>query len=114
MSVVERLADLQYRALDRARHAGAFEVAREAGTATSFASLRGARQCLLVTFRRSGEARNRAMWGRNVLPLNPVASITLDQEPPASRIESARRTWSMSASGRCGDLQAWRRNSSSV
>ena len=56
MSVVERLADLQYRALDRARHAGAFEVAREAGTATSFASLRGARQCLLVTFKRSGEA----------------------------------------------------------
>ena len=35
------------------------------------------------------------MWGRNVLPLKPVASITLDQEPRASRIESARRTWSI-------------------
>jgi PPOX class probable F420-dependent enzyme len=55
MTLVERLADLQYRALDRARHRRAFEVAHEPGTATSFDSLRGARQCLIVTVKRSGE-----------------------------------------------------------
>jgi uncharacterized protein len=55
LSVLERLADLQYRALDRARHPGAFEAAQRPAGAEDFESLRGARQCLLVTFKRSRE-----------------------------------------------------------
>jgi len=50
-----RLMAAQYKVFDRARHRRAFEVAREPGTADDFGALRGARQCLLVTFRRSGE-----------------------------------------------------------
>jgi PPOX class probable F420-dependent enzyme len=46
---------LQYKVFDRARHRRAFEVAREPGTAHDFAHFRGARQALLVTFKRSGE-----------------------------------------------------------
>ena len=93
MSVVERLADLQYRALDRARHAGAFEVAREAGTATSFASLRGARQCLLVTFKRSGEAEAAVArnWSAAMRPLErgldllPIETVYVEVVPVDGR-----------------------------
>ena len=46
---------LQYRFYDRMRHRRAFEIAREEGTAQDFQSLRKARQCLVVTFKRSGE-----------------------------------------------------------
>ena len=48
--------DLQYKVYDRARHPRAFEVAREEGTARDFSGLAGARQALVVTFKRSGEA----------------------------------------------------------
>jgi PPOX class probable F420-dependent enzyme len=48
--------DLQYRVLDRGRHPRAFEAAREPGAAHDFSALRGARQALVVTFKRSGEA----------------------------------------------------------
>jgi PPOX class probable F420-dependent enzyme len=46
---------VQYKLFDRMRHPRAFEVAREEGTAGDLAAFRGARQCLLVTFKRSGE-----------------------------------------------------------
>lgn len=52
---MSKLMDAQYRLYDRMRHPRAFEVAREEGTATDFSALRGARQALLVTFKRSGE-----------------------------------------------------------
>ena len=52
---MKRVVDLQYRLLDRMRHRKAFEIARRPGTATDFDGFRGARQCLLVTFKRSGE-----------------------------------------------------------
>jgi PPOX class probable F420-dependent enzyme len=52
---MRRLVDLQYRALERVRHRRAGEVARRPGTSVDFSGLRGARQCLLVTFKRSGE-----------------------------------------------------------
>jgi uncharacterized protein len=55
MSFTERAADLQYRMLDRLRHRRAFEVADQPGTAPDFEGLRGARQGLVVTFKRSGE-----------------------------------------------------------
>jgi PPOX class probable F420-dependent enzyme len=41
---------------DRMRHRRAFEVAGEQGTHADFEDLRGARQCLIVTFKRSGDA----------------------------------------------------------
>jgi uncharacterized protein len=52
---MRRLVDLQYRVLDRMRHREAFEVGRRPGTAADLDGLRGARQCLVVTFKRSGE-----------------------------------------------------------
>ena len=52
---MSKLMDAQYRVYDRMRHRRAFEVAREPGTAADFSALRGARQALVVTFKRSGE-----------------------------------------------------------
>lgn len=46
---------LQYKLFDRLRHPRAFELAREHGTAQGFEGFRGARQALVVTFKRSGE-----------------------------------------------------------
>jgi uncharacterized protein len=56
MTFLERLADLQYRALDRLRDPHALEAVARPATAVGFGHLRGARQCLVVTFKRSGEA----------------------------------------------------------
>jgi PPOX class probable F420-dependent enzyme len=50
-----RIMAAQYKVFHLIRHNGALEVAREEGTATDFDHFRGARQCLLVTFKRSGE-----------------------------------------------------------
>ena len=52
---MKRLVDFQYRLFDRMRDRRAFEVARRRGTAADFDGFRGARQCLVVTFKRSGE-----------------------------------------------------------
>jgi PPOX class probable F420-dependent enzyme len=51
---MSKVMDLQYKLFDRARHPRALEAAREAGTAPDFSTLRGARQALVVTFKRSG------------------------------------------------------------
>ena len=50
-----RVMALQYKLYDRMRHRRAFEVAREQGTEGDLQGLRNARQCLVVTFKRSGE-----------------------------------------------------------
>jgi PPOX class probable F420-dependent enzyme len=55
MSFTSRVADLQYRMLDRMRDREAFEVGRRPGTAADFEGMGDARQCLVVTFKRSGE-----------------------------------------------------------
>jgi PPOX class probable F420-dependent enzyme len=55
LSVPSRFMALQYRLYDRVRHRRAFEVARQPGEARSFDGFRGARQALMVTFKRSGE-----------------------------------------------------------
>jgi PPOX class probable F420-dependent enzyme len=52
---MRRLIDLNYRVLERARHRGALEVGSGPATAGDFAGLRGSRQCLVVTYKRSGE-----------------------------------------------------------
>jgi PPOX class probable F420-dependent enzyme len=54
-SLLSRFTALQYKVLDGLRHPRAFEVASQPGTEADFAGLRGARQCLVVTFKRSGE-----------------------------------------------------------
>ncbi|HEX2084436.1 MAG TPA: hypothetical protein VHF89_02025, partial [Solirubrobacteraceae bacterium] len=54
-SLASRYMALQNKLFDRMRHRRAFEAARDPGTATDFAHFRGARQCVVVTFRRSGE-----------------------------------------------------------
>jgi PPOX class probable F420-dependent enzyme len=48
--------DLQYKVYDGVRHPRAFEVARKPGAAVDFSALRDARQALVVTFKRSGQA----------------------------------------------------------
>ena len=52
---MSRLMNLQYRLLNRLRHPDAFEVGSRTATAEDFESLRTARQCLVVTFKESGE-----------------------------------------------------------
>jgi PPOX class probable F420-dependent enzyme len=46
---------VEYKLLHRMRHRRAFETAQEHGAATDFADFHSARQCLIVTFKRSGE-----------------------------------------------------------
>ena len=50
-----RLMALQYKVFDRVRHPSAYEAAEQTGTAADFEALRGARQCVVVTFKRSGD-----------------------------------------------------------
>ncbi len=54
-SLTHRFMAVQNRLFDRLRHRRAFEAAREEGTASDFAHFRRARQCVVVTFRKSGE-----------------------------------------------------------
>ena len=56
MSLLSRASAIQYKVLDAIRHRGAFEIAKREGVVGDFSSFRGARQCLLITFKRSGEA----------------------------------------------------------
>ena len=55
LSLPSRLMALQYKVFDRARHRRAYQAAGQAGTARDFGGLRDARQCVVVTFKRSGE-----------------------------------------------------------
>ena len=50
-----RIMAAQYKVFDRVRHRRAFEVAGQRGTAGDFSGFAGARQCLLVTFKRAGD-----------------------------------------------------------
>lgn len=53
--LVERIGALYFRGMDKLRDRRAFEVADRAPTGHDFARFDTARQCLLVTYRRSGE-----------------------------------------------------------
>jgi PPOX class probable F420-dependent enzyme len=55
LGLASRIMALQYRLYDRLRHPRAFEVAGRPGIGGDFSGFRAARQCLLVTFRGSGE-----------------------------------------------------------
>lgn len=50
-----RFMALQYKLYDNWRHRGAYEVAETPGTATDLSDLEKGRQCLFVSFKRSGE-----------------------------------------------------------
>ena len=54
--MIERLVDMQNRFYDRMRHREAFRAAGEPGSAGDFEGFRGHHYCLVVTFKRSGEA----------------------------------------------------------
>jgi PPOX class probable F420-dependent enzyme len=54
-ALLDRVEALQNKFLDAIRHQGAFEIARRPGVTEDFSSFRGRRQCLLVTFKRSGD-----------------------------------------------------------
>jgi PPOX class probable F420-dependent enzyme len=53
--MIAKFVKLQYRLLDRLRHAEAFRAARQQPTAGDFEALRDHHYCLLVSFRRSGQ-----------------------------------------------------------
>jgi PPOX class probable F420-dependent enzyme len=87
MGLVDRAADLQNRFLDRLRHRDAFSVARQEGTAADFSSLRGARQCLLISFRRSGEpVPSPVNFG-----LSPQGLVYFRCEPESAKVKRMRR-----------------------
>lgn len=51
----QQAAARSFRLMDRGRHAKAFEAAQQEPTGTDFGEFGGLRQCLLVSYRRSGE-----------------------------------------------------------
>jgi uncharacterized protein len=78
---------LQYKVNDAMRHPRAFQVAGERGTTHDFESLRGSRQCLLVTFKRSGEpVPTPVNFG-----LSPEGSLYFRSEPQVAKIRRLRR-----------------------
>ncbi|HWX73857.1 MAG TPA: PPOX class F420-dependent oxidoreductase [Solirubrobacteraceae bacterium] len=58
----DRLTGLSNRMYDRMRDPAAFTAARGEATAHGFAALRGAKYCLLVSYRRSGEPVPTPVW----------------------------------------------------
>jgi uncharacterized protein len=58
----ERLVKASDRMYDRLRDPAAFTAARGEASAPDFAALRGAKYCLLVTYRRSGEPVPTPVW----------------------------------------------------
>ena len=55
LPLISRIMALNWKLLDRLRHRSAFEVAKRPPTGLSFDALGGAHQCLVVTYKRSGE-----------------------------------------------------------
>jgi uncharacterized protein len=62
MSFGKRLVELSDRFYDRMRHRDAFAAARGEATAQGFDALRGAKYCLLISYRRSGEPVPTPVW----------------------------------------------------
>jgi uncharacterized protein len=82
-----RLMALQYRFFDRVRHRRANEAAGQHGTAQDFEALRGARQCVVVSFMRSGEPVPTAVnFG-----LSDDGKLYFRSEPHTAKIKRIRR-----------------------
>ena len=87
MSFLARASAVQYKFLDAIRHGGAFEAANREGVVGDFSSFRGARQCLLITFRRSGEAvPSPVNFG-----LSDDGTLYLRSEPDVAKVKRLRR-----------------------
>lgn len=84
---MSRLMDAQYKVYDRMRHPRAFEVAGRLGTAHDFSALRGARQALVVTFKRTGTpVPTPVNFG-----LDDEGRLYFRSEPHVSKISRIRR-----------------------
>jgi PPOX class probable F420-dependent enzyme len=84
---VSRFMALQYKINDGMRHRRAFEVAGRRGTAHDFESLRGSHQCLVVTFKRSGQpVPTPVNFG-----LSPDGRLYFRSEPQVAKIRRLRR-----------------------
>ncbi|MGB7588649.1 MAG: PPOX class F420-dependent oxidoreductase [Solirubrobacterales bacterium] len=80
--------NLQYRLLNRLRHPDAFEVGSRTATAEDFESLRGARQCLVVSFKESGEpAPTPVNCG-----LSKAGRLYFRSEPETGKVKRIRHT----------------------
>jgi PPOX class probable F420-dependent enzyme len=86
LSLPSRLMALQYKVNDRMRHRRAYAVASQPVGARDFSAFAGARQALLVTFKRSGEAVP--------TPVNvglDGGKLYFRSEPHASKVRRLRR-----------------------
>jgi hypothetical protein len=85
--LLSRLMAVQYRVYDRMRSRRAFEVAGREGSAPDFTGFRGSHQCLLVTFKRSGEpVPSPVNFG-----LSGNATLYFRSEPHTSKVLRAGR-----------------------
>jgi PPOX class probable F420-dependent enzyme len=85
-SLGQRIVKLSDRFYDRMRHPAAHAAAREQPTASGFDALRGAKYCLLVTFRRSGEPVPTPVW----FGLDAEGSLYAHTEADAAKVKRVR------------------------
>jgi uncharacterized protein len=81
-----RIMAVQYKVFHAIRHPQALDAARRPGTASDFITFEGARQCLFVSFKRSGEPVP--------TPVNFALSdgqLYLRSEPHVAKIKRLRR-----------------------
>jgi len=87
VGIIDRAANLQNRFLDRLRHRESFSVARQQGIEADFSSLRGARQCLLISFKRSGDpVPSPVNFG-----LSPEGLLYFRCEPESAKVKRMQR-----------------------
>jgi uncharacterized protein len=82
----ERLAKLSDRLYDQMRHRDAYTAARGEATARRFDALRGHKYCLLVTYRRSGEAVPTPVW----FGLDAEGRLYVRTETDAAKVKRIR------------------------
>ena len=82
----ERLAKLSDRFYDRMRHPAAYTASRGEATAQGFDSLRGHKYCLLVTYRRSGDAVPTPVW----FGLDTEGRLYVRTETDAAKVKRIR------------------------
>jgi PPOX class probable F420-dependent enzyme len=87
LPLASRVMALQYKVYDRMRHPRAHELARREGTARDFEHFRGARQCVVVTFRRDGEpVPTPVNFG-----LSDAGTLVFRTEPHVAKVRRLRR-----------------------
>jgi uncharacterized protein len=84
----QRLVKLSDRFYDRMRDRAAYEAARGEASAHDFEALRGAKYCLLVSFRRSGEPVPTPVW----FGLDADGRLYVRSEADAGKVKRIRAT----------------------